>query len=85
MKAMPYNRQKRDFILGYLEGHAERRTGSSEWRISSDRLQEALNKLKVGHEATQPVWRQVGEEDILKIQQHFSKPINPKIVPPKQM
>lgn len=73
MKAMPTpaQRAKREFILGYLEGHAERRAGSSEWRISAPRLEEALKKLSVGHESTAPVWRQVLPEDVSKIKGQF--------------
>jgi len=73
-KAIPYDRQKRDFILGYLEGHAEQRSSSSDWRISNKRLQEALQKLNIGHESTMPGWHQVKPEDINKINQKFQPP-----------
>lgn len=73
MRSMPSpgQRAKREFILGYLEGHAERRAGSSEWRISAPRLEEALKKLSVGHESTAPVWRQVLPDDVSKIKERF--------------
>lgn len=83
-KAFPYNKQKRDFILGYLEGHAERILGSSEWKISSERMNQALRKLEVGHESTMPTFRQVIGSDISKIKQQFeAKPVVSKMnLPP---
>jgi len=74
IKAMPYNKQKRDFILGYLEGQAEQRSGSSSWQISQRRLQDALKKLDVGRESTMPGWGQVKSEDVSKIKKQFQPP-----------
>lgn len=67
-KAIP-NRQKQEFILGYLEGQGER--AGQNWRISAPRLKDALRKLETGHESTAPVWRQVLPDDVSKIKEHF--------------
>ena len=67
-RAVP-NRQKREFILGYLEGQGER--AGQNWRISSPRLKEALRKLEIGHESTEPVWRQILPDDVSKVKQQL--------------
>ena len=74
-KAIP-NRQKREFILGYLEGQGER--AGQNWQISAPRLKDALRKLETGHESTAPVWRQILPDDISKVKQQLGNlPVQP--------
>ena len=61
--------QKREYILGYLEGQAER--GGSDWKISSPRLQEALHRLASDRESAAPSHRQVDTADVEKIRSHI--------------
>ena len=67
-RAIP-NRQKREFILGYLESHGER--AGQNWLISAPRLQNALKKLEMGRESTEPVWRQILPADVSKVKQQL--------------
>ena len=67
-KAIP-NRQKREFILGYLDGQGER--AGQNWQISAPRLKDALKKLEMGHESTTPVWRQILPDDVPKVKQQL--------------
>ncbi|MEK9147821.1 MAG: hypothetical protein AAB650_00105 [Patescibacteria group bacterium] len=61
--------KKREYILGYLEGQAER--SGSDWKISSPRLEEALRRLGSSRESSAPSYRQVNTADVEKIRGHF--------------
>jgi hypothetical protein len=69
-KAIPDPR-KREFILGYLEGHSEKTTGGLQ--ISHHRLNEALHNLEKHHESSEPIWRQILPTDIAKIRKHLNE------------
>lgn len=64
------DRQKREFIAGYIEGHAGRMgTGS---RITPRVMDAALKKLELGHTAGANPWERITKEEASKIRGHFS-------------
>ncbi len=70
-KAIP-DREKREFIMGYLEGLAEHGGGSSsEWQISREKLESALERLGVGSEAAARPHEQISSAEISQIQKHL--------------
>ena len=67
--------KKLEFILGYLEGQAER--FGDTWRISSSSLDTALKHLGFGRESSASIYRQVRPADVSKIEKHLKdKPIH---------
>jgi hypothetical protein len=66
--------KKREFVLGYLEGHTEHRGKSSSPMVSEELLNEALGKLSVGRQSGVSRYRQITPTDVAKIQKRITPP-----------
>lgn len=53
------NRQKREFVAGYIEGQNEKKNISSKPSVSSAQLGDALKKLGTGRESAAAPWLQI--------------------------
>jgi len=71
------NRQKRQFIAGFIEGHAAK-FGSAN-RIEPHRLEEALKSLESNPQIGHTLGHQITTEDIGKIRQEVQGGPNPLV------